>query len=62
MKTLISIVSATAITHIGYLIIDFTPTSKFSFWPGLVVDFVIWIVVYLICDFTIGAVAKTLRK
>ncbi len=62
MKTLLAIVSATAITHIGYRIVDFTPTSKFSLWPGLLVDFAIWMVVYLVCVFMIGVAAKRLRK
>jgi len=62
MKTLVSIVSTTVITRIGYQIADFTPTSRFSFWPGLLVDFGIWIIAYLICDFMIGEAAKRFWK
>lgn len=62
VKSFSAMTIATVITTLGYNIYDFTPTSKFSFWLGLLVDFLIWMTVYLICEFTIRAVAKIMGK
>ena len=42
------------ITHLGYWASKFNPRKDLRFWPGLLVDFTIWAIVFFVARWAIG--------
>ena len=42
------------ITHFGYWASKFNPLKDLRFWPGLVIDFTVWVIVFFVTRWAIS--------
>ena len=57
-KGLLAYVLTSILVRVGYWQFKFTPTRDLSFWPGLLVDFIIWLVVFYSFYWGVGKIQK----
>ena len=53
-RLFLAVLATYLITHAGYWALKFNPLKDLHFWPGLVVDFTIWVVVFYIAKWVIS--------
>lgn len=46
------------ITRLGFYLFGFNPFAQNSFWIGLIIDFSIWVTVFVLVSWVLGKVFK----
>ncbi len=63
MKSFLALALTFIITRLSFRFFSFDPFTRFSFWPGFIIDLGIWLIVFYICSWVINKIsAKTSKK
>ena len=63
-KMFLTVLVTYLIIHLGYWLSKFNPRKDLRFWPGLVVDFSIWVIVFFVVHWAISKMIapKTIQQ